>query len=97
MKLSKHLRIDDTLKFKKWHLSKIKKNRPAKGLFLLCTPIKEGELFEMMAAEFISERNQEVYVVAISRSEQWVKGEIVHLIDAMYNTKHLTYEEIKSE
>lgn len=95
MYLSKYLKVDETIKFKKLKQHKIKKNRQVKGHYLLCTSAKEDLLFEIITGDELDPKYAECYLLGISTEKDWLIAYVVELIDALYNKKSIAYGMLK--
>lgn len=97
MYLSRHVVVDDTLGFKTIHMAKIKYQRPDDDLYLLMTTSSKEALFEIVKGkEAKKKKNNTSYVLAISRDYEWIKTCTASFVDALYNTKTLSYHDLES-
>lgn len=95
MKISKHLRVDDEIKFKKFHLNQIKHNKCKKGLYLLCTPNYERYMFEVIKGQHLNDKYKDCYLIGVAQEKEIILDYLTELIDEIYNKKTLRYEQLK--
>lgn len=97
MKTSKYLKIDNNLRYSRFYHTRLKKNRGPKDLYVLCTCPHSQNLFEIITCDQLTCKYEESYILGISKDKNWLIDYIVELIDALYNTKRLTYEMLEAK
>lgn len=95
MKISKHLMIDETIRFQRVHLARIKKNKCKEGLFLVCTPRQGKDLFEIIDGQYLTKKYNTCYLVGLASDEETAMEYVIKLIDQMYNHQILNYDMLK--
>lgn len=95
MKMSKYLRVDDEIKFKKFHLNQIKYNKCKKDLYLLCMPNYERYMFEIVKGQHLTDKYKEYYLIGVANEKETILEYLKDLIDVMYNKQTLKYEQLK--
>lgn len=96
MRISKYLMIDEEIKYQKFHLSRIKRNKCKKDYYLLCTPVYNRNLFEIIRGQDLTKKYQSCYLIGLARDEETARDYLMKIIDKMYNLKELVYEELKA-
>lgn len=94
MYVSRYLKVDPALKFKKLKLWKIQHHRKVSQCYVLCTA--DRNLFEIIQAENLSDKDKDRYVVAVSSDKGWLIERVVELVDQLYNQKSIDYGMLKT-
>ncbi|MEG0012624.1 MAG: hypothetical protein RR324_05165 [Cellulosilyticaceae bacterium] len=96
MEISKYLMIDERIKYQKFHLSQIKRNKCKKDCYLLCTPVYNRNLFEIIKGRDLTKKYQSCYLIGLAEDEETARDYLIQIIDKMYNLRELVYEELKA-
>lgn len=100
MKTSKYMKIDPNLPYKRLYpisLKFTKKNKGPKDVYVLCTPARPGNLFEIIPYNQLDKRYKDSFILGVSKDKTWLIDYIVTLVDELYNKKSLTYEMLQVE
>lgn len=87
--------IDENIKHHKLHLSRIKHNKCKKNLYLLCTPVYNKNLFEIIRGQDLTKKYEGCYLIGLASNEEVALDYVMLLVDKIYNLKELVYEELK--
>ncbi|WP_332527238.1 hypothetical protein [Niameybacter sp.] len=91
------MKIDKDLPYKRFYPKLVKKNKGPRDVYVLCTPPRPGNLFEIIPAYQIDKRYEQSFILGISKDKSWLIDYTVTLIDGLYNTNSLTYDLLQSE
>ena len=96
MKISRTVWIDDKVKWNVLRKREIyKKNRYKGKAYIVCTSPHPKLLFEIIEAKQLSDWYSTSTMVALCQNRQQALEVVRNLIDAIYNEKTKTYEELK--
>lgn len=95
MKISKRISIQDGVK---WNLlikrTLCKKNCYKNHAYFVCSSPQEKLLFEIVESRWISSWYEAQTVFAICKTKKQAIEEVRQLVDALYNTKKLSYADL---
>lgn len=96
MKISRTVWIDDKVKWSVLRKQDIyKKNRYKGRAYIVCTSPHPKLLFEIIEAKQLSDWYSTSTMVALCRNKQQALDIVENLINAIYNEKTKTYEELQ--
>lgn len=96
MKISKSLIVDNDIKFKKHKLNRIKANKSVRNVYLVCTGTQSGYLFEIIEGKYRLKTYEDASLVALTTTYDTAVSCVQALVNDLYNTKNLTYEQLKT-
>lgn len=91
MKISRYLKVDESIGLKRLQLARIKRNKSKEGLYLICTAKNHRELFEIIEGQYLTDRYCEAYLVGLAADQETAMEYVVKLVDEMYNLETLDY------
>lgn len=95
MYLSRYLKVDEKVTFKKIQLFKVKHNQKLNNYYLLCTTPSGQNLFEIINGEELSKKYTDCYLLGISKDKEWLIQILMDLVDQLYNKKSIDYPMLK--
>ncbi|WP_069997541.1 hypothetical protein [Cellulosilyticum sp. I15G10I2] len=97
MKISKYLWVEKNAGFNKLRRAQLKiQNRCRRHLYLVCTSYNSHLLFEIVESQYLTDSYKECYLVAVAKSKEMALQQVGVLINALYNSKTLSYDMIKT-
>lgn len=96
MEISKYLKIDENVRYSKWYCRRLRHNKGPKNLYVLCTSPHSQNLFEIITCDQLTCKYEASYALGLSRDKKWLIAYVVEIVDALYNTKNLTYKMLKA-
>ncbi len=94
MYISRFLQVDTAIPFKGYQLARLKKNKPLKQYYVLCT--SEQYLFEIIAGNHLTQKYATCYVLGLSEDKSILVEQVASLVDTLYNQKTVCYEDLKT-
>lgn len=96
MKISRTVWIDDKVKWNALRKRDLYKKNHYKGMaYIVCTSPHPKLLFEIIEARQLNDWYSTSTLIALCRSRQQALEVVRKLIDALYNEKSITYEELQ--
>lgn len=96
MKISKYVRLSESIKFKKLCLRRMKHHYYGKNLYIVCTSYHQGYLFEIIPSKQVSHRYNECYLVGVAKTKEEAIDYVQTFVHELYGAKTLNLADIKS-
>lgn len=95
MKISKYVKLSQSIKLKKLCLLRMKQHYYGKNLYIVCTSYHQGRLFEIMPSERVTHRYDACYLLGVATTKEEAIEYVQTLVHALYGAKTLTLADIK--
>ncbi|MDF2612590.1 MAG: hypothetical protein K0S71_376 [Clostridia bacterium] len=97
MKISKYLWVEKNAGFNKLRRAQIRmQNRCRRHFYFICTSYNSHLLFEIVESQYLTDNYKDCYLVGVARSKEMALQRVSVLINALYNSKTLSYDMIKT-